>query len=408
MGTVSVEEKYKVLSRDMTERQRREWAGLEAMSLGWGGVTAVAKATGLSRATIQVGVKEVQQMLQSRGAPKSTDRVRRPGAGRKPLEENDATLIRDLDAMVDPVTVGDPMSPLRWTCKSVRQLTEALAEKGHRINRTKVGEILTNAGYSLQGNRKTLEGNDHPDRDAQFQYIARSTRSFLRRGQPVISVDTKKKELIGQFKNGGQEWRPKKTPVHVKSHDFPDKELGKVIPYGIYDLQGNQGYVNVGVDRDTPEFAVESIRRWWRDMGKRVYPNATELLITADAGGSNSTRARLWKFCLQRLADRTGLRITVCHFPPGTSKWNKIEHRMFCHITQNWRGQPLVTREVVVNLIANTTTSKGLRITAKLDQHAYEKGVSVSDEQMASLQITRAKFHGDWNYAIAPAPAARN
>jgi hypothetical protein len=311
-------------------------------------------------------------------------------------------LIRDLKRLIDPATRGDPMSPLLWTCKSTRTLADALIELGHDLSHQTVGRLLVDLGYSLQANRKTEEGKDHPDRDAQFEHINAQVRSFQRRGQPVVSVDTKKKEVVGNYKNPGREWEPKGQPRRVKSKDFPDKQLGKVAPYGVYDLTANEGWVSVGISSDTAEFAVESVRRWWYRMGRAVYPGAKELLITADAGGSNGSRNRLWKVCLQGLADETGLRIAVCHFPPGTSKWNKIEHRMFCHITENWRGRPLVSRAVVVNLIGSTRTRMGLKIQAELDDNTYEKGIKVTEQEMESVRLTRDKFHGDWNYRIEP------
>ena len=394
----SIASKYSKLQGELDERVRRLWAATEARELGHGGVSVVARATGLSRTTITAGLNELDRPKRRGLAPIS--RVRRQGGGRPTVEVTSPGVTEALEALVEPTTRGDPRTPLRWTCKSVRTLASELEHEGFSISPVKVGELLRAQGYSLQSNRKTREGLGHPDRNAQFEHIAAMTRAFQRRGQPVISVDTKKKELIGDFKNGGQEWRQSGQPERVRVHDFQDAKLGKVIPYGIYDLTSNAGWVNVGIDHDTPKFAVASIERWWRKMGQDSHPGATELLITADGGGSNGSRCRLWKVALQKLVDRTGLRITVCHFPPGTSKWNKIEHRMFCHITQNWRGRPLVSHEVVVNLIANTTTTKGLRVGATLDRRRYQTGIRVSDEELATVQLKPNRFHGEWNYAI--------
>ena len=349
---------------------------------------------------LRKGIREIQEEFPELAEDVASGRSRRAGGGRRPLHETDDSLLGDLEKLIDPATRGDPMSPLLWTSKSTRKLAEGLERQGHQVSHMTVSRLLKQLGYSLQANRKTREGTDHADRDAQFQHINKKVRSFQRRKQPVISVDTKKRELVGDFKNGGREWHPKGSPEPVRTHDFRDKELGVAIPYGVYDITHNEGWVNVGIDRDTSEFAVESIRRWWRRMGSRVYPDAKELLITADGGGSNGSRRRLWKLCLQGLADELGLAITVCHFPPGTSKWNKIEHRMFCHITENWRGKPLVSRAVVVNLIGNTRTRKGLSVKAALDRHAYKKGIRVSDDQLATIHLSRDKFHGDWNYTI--------
>jgi hypothetical protein len=377
---------------------------MEAESLGFGGVSQVAEATGIARTTLYRGFAELQDLKASRpGSRRPTERVRRPGAGRKRLVAQDPTLLTDLEALVDPVTRGDPMSPLRWTAKSTMHLAEELITKGHAVSSRTVAALLTDElEYNLQAPRKAREGKQHPDRNAQFEYISQRVRSFQRRGQPVISVDTKKKELVGDFRNGGREWQPKGSPERVRTHDFKDKDLGKVVPHGVYDVFRNEGWVSVGIDHDTSEFALASIRAWWKRMGSPAYPQASELLITADAGGSNDHRRRTWKLELQKLADDTGLRISVCHFPPGTSKWNKIEHRMFCHITSNWRGRALTSQQVIVNLIANTTTTKGLKIRAKLDAKSYPKGIEVSDEVYASLQIKRARFHGDWNYTVVP------
>jgi hypothetical protein len=373
---------------------------VEARSLGRGGIIRVAEATGLARATIRAGLKELDLPTSEEGGPHSSGRLRPPGGGRKPVTAHDPNLLRELETLVDPATRGDPMSPLRWTCKSADKLAEGLQARGHVVSERTVNRLLHALGYSLQSNRKTIEGKGHPDRDAQFQYINRRAKAFQRQGQPVVSVDTKKKELVGPYRNGGREWQPKGKPEKVKVHDFIDKDLGKAIPYGVYDMAANNGWVSVGVDHDTAEFAVETIRRWWNRMGVRVYPQAKKLLITADGGGSNGSRCRLWKVELQRLADEIGLSISVCHFPPGTSKWNKIEHRMFCHITENWRGRPLVSREVVVNLIGSTKTKTGLEIQSELDGGIYPIAREVTDQQMDSLSIKREKFHGEWNYTI--------
>ena len=400
--TQVVEAKYITLKPLFDERARRIWAAVEARSLGRGGIIRVAEATGLARATIRAGLKQLDRPISVHDETLSGRRLRPPGGGRKPVSEHDPDLLRSLEALVDPVTRGDPISPLRWTCKSADNLAEGLRAQGHLVSERTVNRLLHDLGYSLQSNRKTIEGKGHPDRDAQFRYINRRAKAFQRQGQPVISVDTKKKELVGQFRNGGQEWRPKGEPEKVKVHDFKDKELGKAIPYGIYDQTANTGWVCVGVDHDTAEFAVETLRRWWHKMGSRVYPDAKKLLITADGGGSNGSRCRLWKVELQGLANEIGLRISVCHFPPGTSKWNKIEHRMFCHITENWRARPPVSREVVVNLIGHTTTKEGLSIRSELDENSYPLGREVTDGQMYDLSIMPVKFHGVWNYSVLP------
>jgi hypothetical protein len=401
----NVRKKYQALAPFLHEKARRCWAACEALALGRGGISAVAVATALSRPTIRRGIAEVQAGDDSPGdTPPDHPRIRQPGGGRDSIAATDRTLLRDLKRLIDPATRGDPMSPLLWTCKSTRNLADALTGLGHDLSHQTVSRLLVDLGYSLQANRKTEEGNDHPDRDAQFEHINRKVRSFQRRGQPVVSVDTKKKEIVGNYKNPGREWERRGRPRRVKSKDFPDKQKGKVAPYGVYDQTTNEGWVNVGISHDTAEFAVESIRRWWYRMGRSVYPDATELLITADSGGSNGSRNRLWKVCLQDLADEADLKIAVCHFPPGTSKWNKIEHRMFCHITENWRGRPLVDHEVVVNLIGSTQTRTGLRVEAELDTNKYEKGIKVTDQEMESVQLKRDKFHGDWNYAIEPHP----
>ena len=398
----AIQAKFATLAPLLDERARRLWAAVEARAIGRGGIIRVAEATGLSRGTIRAGLRELDSPAPPDEEGFSSGRLRRPGGGRKPLVDQDPDLLRDLEALVDPVTRGDPMSPLRWTCKSAAKLAEGLQSRGHAASERTVNRLLHALGYSLQANRKTIEGKGHPDRDARFQYINRRVRAFQRQGQPVVSVDTKKKELVGPYRNGGREWQPKGEPEEVKVHDFIDKGAGKAIPYGVYDLAANAGWVSVGVDHDTAEFAVESLRRWWRNMGSRVYPQAKRLLITADGGGSNGTRCRLWKVELQQLADETGLDISVCHFPPGTSKWNEIEHRMFCHITENWRGRPLVSREVVVNLIGSTTTKTGLEIRAELDAGSYPVGRGVTEQQMEGLSIKREKFHGEWNYTIRP------
>ena len=395
-----IRRKYLTLRVEMDERRRRQWAAAEARDLGRGGISAVARATGLSRTTITVGLRELR--LPSRRRAIEAQRVRRPGGGRKPLVETDPRLWMALESLIEPTTRGDPESPLRWTCKSLRRLADELVQQDHPAAPNTVATLLKGAGYSLQGNRKTREGESHPDRDAQFRYINQQVRLGLDRGQPVISVDTKKKELVGDFKNGGREWRPQGRPEDVRVHDFLDQTLGKAIPYGVYDLFNNQGWVSVGIDHDTAQFAVNSIRRWWRHMGSRRFPKARQLLITADGGGSNASRSRLWKRCLQELADELGMPLNVCHFPPGTSKWNKIEHRLFSFITQNWRGRPLVSHETIVSLIARTTTKAGLTVKAALDTNPYETAIKVSDEEMAQVRLTPHAFHGDWNYTIDP------
>ncbi len=391
--------KYEALCDAMNERQRRLWAATEARAIGRGGIACVAEATGMSRTTVRAGIQDVEGSSAPAAGP---TRVRRRGAGRKPLADHDPGLPKALDALIEPTTRGAPDSPLRWTCKSTRRLAVELTRRGHPISRQGVARLLKSQNYSLQANRKTVEGKQHPDRNAQFEYINQRVRSAHRRGQPAISVDTKKKELIGLYKNGGREWRSSGNPEKVSTHDFPDKELGKVIPYGVYDISENIGWVNVGIDHDTAPFAVESIRRWWVRMGKRIYPNAQELTITADAGGSNGYRRRGWKVALQQFADRTGLRIRVHHFPPGTSKWNKIEHRLFCHITRNWRAQPLTTRQAVVELIGRTTTNTGLQVRAQLDTNTYPLKIKISDEELAKVRLRPDKFHGEWNYQITP------
>ena len=396
-----IESKYRLLAPLMDERVRRQWAATEAQVYGWGGVSAVSSATGMSRKTIRKGLAELEVRELDPEAPVE-QRLRRPGGGRKQLTATDPKLFAKLEWLIDPTTRGDPMSPLRWTCKSTHELAQALTEQGHALSPRTVGRLLNAAGYSLQGNRKTKEGAEHPDRNAQFEHINATVKRLQQRSQPVISVDTKKKELVGEFKNAGREWQPKGQPLTVKTHDFMDPELGKAIPYGVYDLSRNEGWVSVGIDHDTAQFAAQAIHRWWKKMGAKRYPNAKQLLITADGGGSNGSRSRLWKVALQDLALRLHLPIHVCHFPPGTSKWNKIEHRMFCHITQNWRGQPLVSHDVIIALIAHTTTRAGLKIRAALDPASYPTGTKISDQELASLNLKRHKFHGEWNYTLLP------
>jgi Rhodopirellula transposase DDE domain len=395
--------KFEALAPVMDERLTRLWAAAEAEAYGRGGTTAVTKATGILGKRILAGRKDLAALREKPPTePPQEQRIRQPGGGRKRLEAQQPELLKALDALIDPSTRGDPQSPLRWTCKSTRRLAEELTEQGYSISATKVRELLAAAGYSLQGNSKTREGTQHPDRNAQFERINRQVKTFQAKGQPVVSVDTKKKELVGDFKAVGREWQRAGEPVPVRVHDFLDKELGKAIPYGVYDLLRNEGWVNVGVDHDTAEFAVESLRRWWNRMGKKAYPAATDLLVTADGGGSNGSRTRLWKLELQRFADESQLRLHVSHYPPGTSKWNKIEHRMFCHITQNWRGRPLESLETVVNLIGSTTTAAGLRIRASLDAGHYEKGIVVTDDEMAAVNLQPARLRGEWSYLIAP------
>jgi len=396
-----IRQKFAALDPVMDERVRRQWAAAEAAAYGWGGVSAVALATGLARNTIAAGGRELRAQAENPDQPVSPW-LRRAGAGRKLLIEKDPDLEHALDSLIDPVTRGDPMSPLRWTCKSTRKLAAELRRQNHPVGERTVATLLRLAGYSLQANRKTREGTSHPDRNAQFEYIHGRVLRCQQRGQPVVSVDTKKKELVGDFKQGGAEWQPAGQPEEVRVHDFPDPQLGKVIPYGVYDLTSNEGWVSVGITHDTADFAAASIRRWWEEMGCRRFPRATELLITADGGGSNSSRSRLWKVALQTLADTIGLRLHVSHFPPGTSKWNKIEHRLFCFLTKNWRGRPLTSYATIVNLISHTTTTQGLLVRAALDENQYEIGKKVSDEELAKLKLTKAKFHGEWNYTIKP------
>jgi hypothetical protein len=399
----SVRLKFELLRHVMDERMTRLWAAAEARALGVGGGVIVTNATGIRSKRISHGQRDLDEIETAPPTEKPREqRVRRLGAGRKPLTETDPTLQDHLESLVDPVTRGDPESPLRWTSKSTEKLARELGAMGHRVSARKVGYLLHDLGYSLQANKKTLEGKQHPDRNAQFEHINAQAKAFQERGQPVISVDTKKKELVGEFKNGGLEWQPKGDPVPARVHDFVDKTLGKAIPYGIYDVGRNDAWVNVGVDHDTAEFAVASIERWWMMMGRKSYPDAKEVLITADGGGSNGSRNRLWKVSLQSFADRTGLAVSVCHLPPGTSKWNKIEHRLFSQISQNWRGRPLVNHETIVSLIAATTNAGGLRVKAKLDRRAYQAGISIPKATMKRLQLDHDAFHGEWNYSIRP------
>ncbi len=393
----AITRRFELMGPHLDERTRRLMAASEAVAIGRGGASTVARATGVSRRAIGAGIKELSD-APTGGAV----RTRRPGGGRKRTSDTDPTLRGDLERLVEPVTRGDPESPLRWTCKSVRKLAAELGRIGHRVSHQLVAELLHDLGYSLQANRKTLEGGSHPDRNAQFEHLNRRVAEQLARGEPAISVDTKKKELVGDFKNGGRELRPRGDPERVRAHDFVIPALGRANPYGVYDLAQNAGWVSVGTDHDTAAFAVESIRRWWTSMGQAAYPAATRLLITADGGGSNGSRVRLWKLELQRLADETGLELAVCHLPPGTSKWNKIEHRLFSFISQNWRGKPLVSHQVIVNLIAATTTTAGLIVRCRLDTNVYPAGLKVSDKDLATINLQRDDFHGEWNYTIRP------
>jgi hypothetical protein len=394
-----IRDKYLAIVANLDERGRRRWAAAEARSLGRGGVTAVAVATGISDRTVRNGIRELNDPESL-----SSGRQRKPGGGRRSREGSQPELIRALEALVEPVTRGDPMSPLRWTCKSTRVLERELTDQGFQIGSTKVGELLKARGYSLQSNRKTLEGRQHPDRNAQFEHIARRVKARQRCGEPAISIDTKKKETLGNLKNSGKTYRRKGQPVKVKTHDFPDKTLGKAVPYGVYDLQHNEAGVSIGISHDTAEFATAAIRRWWQQLGRQRYHAPRRLLITADSGGSNSPRTRLWLTELQCLADELRMVIEVCHFPPGTSKWNKIEHRLFCHITRNWQGIPLETLDIVVSLIGSTTTQEGLEVHAWLDSATYEKGRKISNQELSEVQIKRNKFHGEWNYEVHPKP----
>ena len=397
-ATVSViRDKYLHLLDDLDERGRRRWAAVEARAWGWGGIAAVAKATGLSDRTIRNGIKELDDP-----APLASDRQRKPGAGRKSQATTQPGLQAALDALIEPTTRGSPTNPLRWTIKSTHRLADELRKQGFAVSATSVRRMLAAMKYSLQSNRKTREGRGHPDRDGQFRHISERVQARKRRGEPAISVDTKKKEVLGNLKNAGKTYRPKGDPLTVKTHDFPDPELGKAVPYGVYDIHLNEAGVSVGISHDTAEFAVEAIRRWWTKLGQKKYAKAKRITITADSGGSNSSRSRLWKVELQQWADETGLIVEVCHYPPGTSKWNKIEHRLFCHITQNWRGTPLETLEVVVESIGATTTKAGLEVHAWLDEQTSPKGQKVSDQQLAECHLKPNKFHGEWNYEIHP------
>ena len=398
MGDLAgVRDRFRFLEAVLDERSRRLVAAAESKVWGPGGASAVSRATGVSRQVIRQGLKE---LLQPPVHP--AGRVRRPGGGRKKAKHKDPALVADLEKLVEPTTRGHPETCLRWTCHSVRKLAEDLNRMGHRVSYPVVAELLHELDYSLQANRKTKEGDSHPDRNAQFEYIDDKVRRYIALGQPVVSVDTKKKELLGEFKHGGREWRPQGNPEKVRVHDFVIPELGRAAPYGVYDLACNTGWVSVGVDHDTASFAVETIRRWWYAMGQEKYPTAEKLMITADGGGSNGSRVRLWKLELQRLADETGLAIAVSHFPPGTSKWNKIEHRLFSFISKNWRGQPLTSLKVIVNLIAGTTTKKGLKVQAEIDGQSYPAGIKVPDSEMAEIKLQREAFHGEWNYEILP------
>jgi len=392
-----IRDKYIAVVSDLDERGRRRWAAAEARSLGRGGITSVSTATGISHLTIRKGIQELADP-----EALSSGRQRRPGGGRRSREATQPDLLAALEALVEPGTRGDPMSPLRWTCKSTRVLERELKSQGFAIGSTKVGELLKSQGYTLQSNRKTQEGTQHPDRNAQFEHIARRVKARQRCGEPAISVDTKKKEPLGNLKNHGKTYRRKGQPIHVKTHDFPDKTLGKAVPYGVYDLEHNEAGVSIGISHDTAEFAIAAIRRWWQELGCHRYAAPRRLLITADSGGSNSPRTRLWLTELQSLADELQMIVEVCHYPPGTSKWNKIEHRLFCHITRNWKGVPLETLEIVISLIGSTTTEEGLEVHAWLDSAAYEKGRKISDKELSAVQIKRNKFHGEWNYEIHP------
>jgi hypothetical protein len=393
----TLKRRFDLLAPNLDERRRRLMAAAEAMVIGWGGVSFVAEVIGMSRQVISEGIKELQEPN-----PLEAGRIRRPGGGRKRTVDQDPTLLADLDRLVEPLSRGDPESPLRWTCKSMQRLSDELNRQGHKTSHRLVGELLHDLGYRLLANHKSLEGGKHPDRNAQFEHLNETVSEYLMVGDPVISVDTKKKELVGDFKNGGREFRPKGDPEQVRVHDFIIPELGRANPYGVYDVAQNAGWVSVGTDHDTATFAVESIRRWWQSMGLAQYPQTRRLLITADGGGSNGSRVRLWKAELQKLADESGLAIGVCHLPPGTSKWNKIEHRLFSFISQNWRGKPLVSHEVIVNLIAATTTKTGLTVRCQLDTDLYPAGVKVSDDEMATIQLHPNDFHGEWNYLILP------
>jgi len=394
-----IQRKYVAIRDSLNERSRRLWAAAEAREAGRGGFAAVVRATGMSPRTLARGLRELQSP-----PVLPTGRIRRAGGGRKPTRVLEPGLVEALDRLVEPSTRGDPESPLRWTCKATRRLAEELGQQGYQASHTLVAQLLAEAHYSLQANQKNREGSHHPDRNAQFEHISRAVATQLRSGQPAISVDTKKKELVGDFKNGGREWQPKGRPEQVRVHDFVDRELGKAIPYGVYDLRRNVGWVSVGLTHDTASFAVATIRRWWRHMGQKAYPRARSVLITADSGGSNGARVRLWKWELQRLANETGLTIHVCHLPPGTSKWNKIEHRLFSFISQNWRGRPLLTHATIVNLIGSTRTEGGLKVRCMLDRRVYPTKVKVSETQMRTIHLIPDTFHGEWNYTIRPKP----
>lgn len=393
----AIKRRFELVAGELNERTRRLVAASEAVAIGWGGISAVSRATGLSRKAISQGIKELQK-----GGGASEGRLRRKGGGRKKTVTKDPSLSKDLERLVEPMTRGDPESPLRWTCKSVRKLAQELQQMGHQISYQLVSELLHELGYSLQANRKTREGGEHPDRNAQFEHLNATVQAYLAAGDPVVSVDAKKKELVGDFKNGGREWHPQGEPEQVRVYDFPISGLGRATPYGIYDLARNAGWVNVGIDHNTAAFAVESLRRWWNAAGHQQYPQAKRLLISADGGGSNGSRVRLWKWELQQLADETGLAITVCHLPPGTSKWNKIEHRLFAWISQNWRGRPLTSYAVILKLIAATTTKAGLTVQCQLDTNRYPSGRKVSDKEMATISLLPEFFHGEWNYTIMP------
>ena len=402
MDLTTIRAKFRALGPDLSERGRRIWAATEAKAIGWGGRALVSKATGIGSSTIWRGLQEVEA-----GEKLEPGRVRRPGGGRKKAVDRDPKLLGAIESLVEPTVSGNPECPLRWNNKSLRKISAELRVLGHALSHRRVADVLRDAGYTLQTNCKAQEGGAHPDRDAQFRYISRCVVGFQKHRQPVISVDTKKKELVGNFKNAGRQWRPKGSPVRVKVHDFLIKENGKAIPYGVYDLTRNAGWVSVGIDHDTASFAVRTIKRWWQAMGRPVYPKAKSLLITADGGGSNGSRVRLWKWELQQLANTTGLTITVCHFPPGTSKWNKIEHRLFSFISANWRGRPLTSVVAIVNLIAATRTETGLRVRAEIDKGQYPRGRKLSEEEMSTLRLRKHRFHGDWNYTIKPSGPAR-
>lgn len=397
MDVKTIKWKYELLKSVMNERSRRRFAAVEANTIGYGGIQIVSHATGLNRNTIARGLKELSNKKEM-----NVECIRRPGAGRKKTKDKDPMLIKDLERLVEPHTIGDPESPLRWTTKSVRNLARELKKQKHQASYQMIAELLHEMKYSLQGNRKRSEGKNHPDRNAQFEYINNKVKSQLKEKFPAISVDAKKKELVGNFKNSGREWRPKGSPEDVRLHDFVIKELGKVCPYGVYDIAKNKGWVSVGIDHDTAAFAVESIRQWWKMQGKKEYSETKNILLTADAGGSNAVKNRLWKWELQKLVNNIGKPISVCHFPPGTSKWNKIEHRLFSFISKNWRAKPLVSHEVIINLIASTTTNNGLNIKCRLDKNKYPTGIRISDDDMKKINIKKDLFHGEWNYTIYP------